>query len=415
MISRRRLLAALTALGLVLAPVATVADDGRWVGAWASSQMTAENEHALPDGAMDDVTLRQVVRLTASGDQIRIRLSNAFGNAPLHIASAALTRPVTRNGALVDPAALTPLTFAGRESVMVPAGAEFISDPVDFRAEALSHLAIILNVADAPSHLTAHPGARATSRMGPGDQTGAAALSDEATFTRWYLLSGVDVMGPPAAGAIVVLGDSITDGYGVAADTDSRWPDILAERLQADPRTAHLSVLNQGIGGNRVLRDGLGPNALARFERDVLGQTGVTHLILLEGVNDLGVLTRDAPATPDAHAALVADMIAAYAQMTARARERGVTVIGATIMPYGGSDYYHPDAANEADRQAINAWFRTSGNVDALIDFDAIMRDPDRPAHLRPEYDSDGLHPSIDGYRAMGEAVDLTLFLAHED
>lgn len=415
MISRRRLLAAFAALGLILGPVTVLADDERWIGAWASSQMAAENEHALPDGAMDDVTLRQVVRLTASGDQIRVRVSNAFGDAPLRIASAELARPATRDGATVDPATITPLTFGGQAEVMVPAGAEFISDPVDFEAEALSHLAVTFHVADAPPRLTAHPGARATSRMAPGDQTGAGALTEETTFTRWYLLSGVDVLGPPHAGAIVVLGDSITDGYGVEADTDTRWPDFLAERLQADPRTAHLSVLNHGIGGNRVLRDGLGPNALARFERDVMGQTGVTHLIILEGVNDLGVLTRDAPATPEVHARLVADMIAAYAQITARARARGITVIGATITPYGGSDYYHPDAQNEADRQAINAWFRAPGNVDAVIDFDAVMRDPDRPNHLRAEYDSDGLHPSIEGYRAMGEAVDLTLFLAHED
>lgn len=415
MISRRRLLAAFAALGLILAPVAAPADDGRWVGAWASSQMVAENEHALPDGALDDVTLRQVIRLTVYGERIRVRVSNAFGDGPLRVARATVSRPTSRDGAAIDPATIRPLNFAGRDDVMVPAGAEFISDPVDYDADALSHLVVTLHIADAPPRLTAHPGARATSRMAPGDQIGAATLTDETTFTRWYLLSGVDVLGSAEAGAIVVLGDSITDGYGVEADTDARWPDVLAERLQADPRTAHFGVLNHGIGGNRVLRDGLGPNALARFERDVLGQTGVTHLILLEGVNDLGVLTRDAPATPEAHAELVADMIAAYAQMTARARARGITVVGATITPYGGSDYYHPDAQNEADRQAINAWFRTPGNVDAVIDFDAVMRDPERPTHLRAEYDLDGLHPSTEGYRAMGEAVDLTLFLADEE
>lgn len=413
-ILRRRLLWGLAALALMGSPLLATAQDDRWVGAWASSQMIAENEHALPDGAMDGVTLRQVVRLTLGGERLRVRISNAFGDQPLHIASAAVAHPSAPDGSAVAPGSSRPLTFSGRTDAVIPAGAIFVSDPVAFRAWALSHLAISLHVADAPPRLTAHPGARATSRMAPGDQVGAARLSGEQTFTRWYLLSGVDVLGPPGAGAVVVLGDSITDGYGVPPDSDARWTDVLAERLQGDPRTARLSVLNQGIGGNRVLRDGLGPNAMARFERDVLGQTGVEYLIILEGVNDLGVLTRDAPATAEAHAQLVDQMIAAYAQMTARARERGITVIGATILPYGGSDYYHPDALNEADRQAINAWFRTPGNVDAVIDFDAVMRDPQRPTHLRPEYDSDGLHPSIAGYRAMGEAVDLGLFVSPE-
>ena len=412
----RMFLAALMALGLAMAaPHEAAARQDRWTGAWASSQMVAENEHALPDGALDDVTLRQVVRPTLSGEQVRVRVSNVFGDGPLHIASAVVVRPVAHDGSAVDPASARPLTFSGRSHAMIPAGAEYVSDPVDFAVSALSHLVVDLHVADAPARLTAHPGARATGRRAPGDQTGAPALNGETTSTRWYLLSGVDVLGPPISAAVVVLGDSITDGYGVQPDTDARWTDVLAERLQADPRTAHVAVLNHGIGGGRVLRDGLGPNAMARFERDVLGQTGVTHLILFKGVNDLGVLTRDAPATPEAHAELTDQITAAYAQMTARARERGITVIGATILPYGGSDYYHPDEANEADRQAVNAWIRTPGNVDAVIDFDAVMRDPNRPTHLRPEYDNDGLHPSIAGYRAMAEAVDLALFLTAED
>jgi peptidoglycan/xylan/chitin deacetylase (PgdA/CDA1 family) len=197
----------------------------------------------------------------------------------------------------------------------------------------------------------------------------------------------------------------------VPTDTDQRWPDRLAERLQAEATTRHLAVINQGIGGNRILRDGLGPNALARFDRDVLGQAGVSHMILLEGVNDLGTLTRDAPVSEAEHKAEVARIIAAYAQMVARARERSIRAIGATILPYGGSEYYHPDRLNEADRQAINAWIRAPGNFDAVIDFDALTRDPARPNHMRADLDSgDGLHPSMAGYRAMGDAVDLALF-----
>ena len=217
------------------------------------------------------------------------------------------------------------------------------------------------------------------------------------------------MVAPAGAAAIVVLGDSITDGYGVQPNTDTRWPDFLARRLQADPRTRHLAVLNHGIGGNRMLLDGLGPNALARFERDVLAQPGVRYLILLEGVNDLGTLTRDAPATPEAHRALVEGIIGAYRQMVERARARGIRAIGATILPYGASEYYHPNALNEADRQAINAWIRAPGHFDALIDFDAMIRDPAAPTRMRADLDSgDGLHPSIAGYEAMAEAVPLS-------
>jgi lysophospholipase L1-like esterase len=203
-----------------------------------------------------------------------------------------------------------------------------------------------------------------------------------------------------------VLGDSITDGHGATTNHDDRWPDILAERLQANAATRRLSVLNQGIGGNRLLLDGLGPNALARFDRDVLAQPGVTHAIVLEGVNDLGVLTRDAPATAQAHAQLVRDIVGAYRQMIERGHAKGIKVIGATILPYAGSGYYHPGPESEADRQAVNAWIRAPGHFDAVIDFDALTRDPADPRRLRKAFDSgDGLHPSPAGYRAMGEAA----------
>ncbi|MET0336215.1 MAG: SGNH/GDSL hydrolase family protein, partial [Caulobacter sp.] len=219
-----------------------------------------------------------------------------------------------------------------------------------------------------------------------------------------------DVLAGPKAAAIAIIGDSITDGFGVTPDTHGRWPDRLAERLQGTAATRHLSVLNHGIGGNRILNDGLGPNALARFDRDVLNQTGVKYVIVLEGVNDLGTLTRDAPATPAQHDALVGRMIGAYRQMVERGRARGLKMIGATILPYGASPYYHPDARNEADRQAVNRWICTPGNFDAVIDFDAALRDPARPERLRADLDNDGLHPSLAGYVFMGDAVPLGLF-----
>ena len=186
---------------------------------------------------------------------------------------------------------------------------------------------------------------------------------------------------------------------------------MLAERLQADPRTRNLAVLNQGVGGGRVLNDGAGPNALARFERDVLAMPGVRYVLILEGVNDLGTFTRDAPQPPEAHAELVHRLIAAYAEMIRRAHERGLVAIGGTIIPFGGFALYHPTEANEADRQAVNAWIRAPGHFDAVVDFDALLRDPAHPERMRAAVDSgDHIHPSLAGYRAMGEAVPLALF-----
>jgi lysophospholipase L1-like esterase len=275
----------------------------------------------------------------------------------------------------------------------------------------MTHLAISFHLPAAPARQTSHPGSRATSWFVHGDQARAPELPGARSIVHWYQLAGVDVVAPAGAAAIVTLGDSITDGSGVQPDTDRRWPDYFARRLQADPRTRRLAVLNHGIGGNRMLLDGLGPNALARFERDVLAQPGVRYLILLEGVNDLGTLTRDAPASPEAHRALVDGIIGAYRQMVERARARGIKTIGVTILPYGGSDYYHPDASNEADRQAINAWIRAAGNFDAVVDFDALMRDPANPSRMRADLDADGLHPSLAGYEAMADAVPLSLFV----
>ncbi len=225
-------------------------------------------------------------------------------------------------------------------------------------------------------------------------------------------MEGADAAG--AAGSVVAIGDSITDGYGVLPERNTRWTDVFAARLRATPATRRIGVVNAGIGGNRVLLDGLGPNLLARFDRDVIARSGVRWAIVLAGVNDIGVLTRDAPATPARHAALVAQVTAGYRQIVARAHAHGIRVIGGTVTPFGGNGYYHPGPASEADRQAINAFIRGSGLFDAVVDFDRLLRDPSQPDRLNPAYDSgDHLHPSEAGYRAMGEAVPLTLFDAN--
>jgi lysophospholipase L1-like esterase len=382
-----------------------------WVGSWASAQQVPEPQNSLPPADLQDATLREHVRLSLGGRRLRVRLSNLFGTAPLTVDAATIARTADPAGATVAADSIRPLTFSGAREVTIPAGAEFLSDPVALDVPPLTSLAISLHFPQAPARQTGHPGSRATSWTARGNQVAAATLQGGKGVAHWYQLASVEVEAGPGAATIVALGDSITDGHGVATDRNTRWTDVLAERLQAAAATRTIGMLNLGIGGNRLLLDGLGPNALARFDRDVLGQPGARWLILLEGVNDLGTLTRDAPASPAERRALVQRMIATYAQMTARARSRGIRIIAGTIMPYGGSAYYHPDAGAEADRQEINRWLRTPGHVDAIIDFDGIMRDPAHPDRLRPDVDSgDGLHPSEAGYRLMGEAIPLSLF-----
>ena len=410
--TRRALgLAAALALTLSLNGPASAQDHGRWVGAWASAQQVPEERNALPADALNDATLRQIVRLTVGGERLRVRISNAFGTTPLRVTATRVARPLSPGGAAIDPTTDRAVTFAGKAEVTVPPGAEYLSDPVAWSAAALSDLAVTIHVDKAPAVQTSHPGSRATSYVTKGDKVSAADLPGALTADHWFQLSGVEVEADKSAGALAILGDSITDGYGVKPNTNLRWPDALMARLQANPKTQGIAVLNLGVGGGRVLLDGLGPNAAARFDRDVLMQSGVRWAIILEGVNDLGTLTRDAPVSDQEHAALVDRITTAYAQMVGKARARGVKMIGATIMPYGGSDYYHPDAANERDRQAINAWIRTPGNFDAVIDMDKVMRDPARPDRLLPAYDSgDHLHPSMEGYRVMARSVPLELF-----
>ncbi|WP_375271054.1 SGNH/GDSL hydrolase family protein [Sphingomonas sp.] len=382
-------------------------DRAHWIASWGSAQMVADGDNALPPERATSLTLRQVVRLSAGGDHVRVRLSNAHGSAPLRIQAAHLALSAAPGSARITGGKR--LTFAGAAAAVIPPGAEIYSDPVALMVAPGADVAVSLFLPAIDGPQTGHPGARATSFTLPGNHVADPVMAGAARATHWYVLSDVEVA--RGAATIVAIGDSITDGYGVAPDRNMRWPDILAERLRARPSSRGIGVVNSGIGGNRVLLDGLGPNLLARFDRDVVARTGVRWAIVLEGINDLGVLTRDAPATSEQHAAIVAQVTAAYAQVVQRAHAHGMEVIGGTLMPFVGNDYYHPGAATEADRQAINRFIRRSGTFDAVVDFDRVMRDPARPDRLAPAYDSgDHLHPSEAGYRAMGEAVSLTLF-----
>ncbi|HEY0303099.1 MAG TPA: SGNH/GDSL hydrolase family protein [Rhizomicrobium sp.] len=379
-----------------------------WVGSWATPQQIPEPRNLLPAEALTDATLRQTVRLSLGGKTLRVHITNVFGTAPLHIRSAHIARPSLILGG-IDPQTDPALTFSGQGGVTIPAGADYISDPIAFDAPPLSDLTISLSYDAAPAQQTGHPGSRATSFYAPGDHVAASELPNAQSIEHWYQIEGIDVLAPASAAAVAVLGDSITDGHGATTDGNDRWTDALARRLAA--ARLNIAVLNKGIGGGKVLLDGLGPNALARFDRDVLAPAGVKWLIVLEGINDLSSPTREAPISPQAHAALVAGLISGYEQIVTRAHAHGIKVYGATILPSMGGTYYHPDAANEADRQAVNAWIRAPGHFDAVIDLDAATRDTTNPAWLLPLYDSgDHLHPGPKGFQAMADAVPLTFF-----
>ena len=337
-------------------------------------------------------------------------LSNAFGNTPLTLHAVRIARPVKVGASDIHPDTDRALTFAGRASVMIPIGAMVVSDQIDFELAPLADLAITIHVRGAPPDVTGHPGSRTTSFFQAGDAVSARALPSAVRVEHWYFLSGIDVAAGPDAAAIAVLGDSITDGRGSTTDGNDRWPDVLARRLQSNDATRDVAVLNHGIGGNRLLSSGLGPNALARLERDVIAQPGVKWLVILEGINDIGARPDDLASgrTP----ATAADIIFALTQIIDRAHSHGILVYGATILPFEGiTDLNYYSTEGEADRQRVNQWIRQSGRFDGVIDFDAVTRDPERPSRLSPAVDGgDHLHPSAAGYRIMADAVDLALF-----
>jgi lysophospholipase L1-like esterase len=388
----------------------TPAQNQAWVGSWASAQQIPEPQNALPPAKLTDATLREIVHLSVGGSSLRIRLSNAFGTEPLHLASVHIARPVSPASDAIKPGSDRELKFSGRPDVSIPAGAVYFSDPIRYTVAPLSNLAVSLYLPSPPAQQTSHPGSRATSYVVHGDLVSAATLPDAQKVDHWFQLSGVDVLSSAHSAAVVALGDSITDGHASTTNGNDRWTDVLAQRLQANASTRGISVLNEGIGGNHLLIDGLGPNALARFNRDVLAQTRVRWLIVFEGVNDLGGLSREGVVPTAQHSDLVQRILASYGQIIERAHAHGIRVIGATITPYVGSDYYHPGPQNEADREAINKWIRAPGHFDAVLDLDKVMRDPAHPDRLLPAYDSgDHLHPGPAGYRAMGSAIPLTL------
>jgi lysophospholipase L1-like esterase len=369
---------------------------GHWVGTWNASPQAASSTVEL-----NGQTIRQIVQVSIGGTRVRVRLSNAYGAGPLLIGAARVGLRST--GASIAAGSDRVLTFNGSESTTIPAGALAISDPVSLRVPDRAELAVSIYVPRNERAATEHSlGLQATYISPEGDFSGADSLPTTTTSQSYYFLTGVEVDASTKSRAIVTLGDSITDGLHSTADANKRWPNRLAERLRSQKGGSKVAVLNAGISGNRVLQDTVGTNASARLDRDVLVQSGVRYLIVLEGINDIGY---PGAATAD-------EIIAGHLQIIDRAHAMGVKVFGATLTPFRAflpGLYYTPDG--EAKRQAVNQWIRTSKAYDAVIDFDKAIRDPSNPAAIRSAYDSgDNLHPNDAGYQAMADTIDLSLF-----
>jgi lysophospholipase L1-like esterase len=410
----------LRTLGLVIALLCSVlgramlaqqpAQGVRWVGTWASAQMLVDGPDLTADD-FRDATLRQVVHISSGGSRIRVRLSNAFGTAPLQIQMVHVAKPASVVNCRIDATTDKPLRFSGNTAVTIPPGADYLSDPIDYPVAPLTDLTVTMYLETPSLHQTGHIAAHTTSCLGARNLISAADMPDAKKFQHWFYLAGVEVESPADAAAVVTLGDSITDGTGSTLNGNDRWPDVLAARLQAGAASRRWSVLNVGIGGNHMLTDGVGPNALARLDRDVLAQPGVRAVIVFEGVNDLGGWTRNGPISKEEHDVFVARLIASYEQVIERAHASGLTVIGATILGYEGAANYHPDAANLADWQRVNDWIRQPGHFDAVVDLDKATADPAHPGRMAPTTGSaDNLHPGPAGYKMMGDAFPLSLF-----
>jgi lysophospholipase L1-like esterase len=402
-----------TLLALCFAGIASAAAPAHWVVAWGASpapQLPDEAQMRTAKLLFDNQTIREIVHTSIASDTVRVRLSNAYGKQAVEIGAVHVA--LHDKGSSITVGSDHAVTFGGRPGVSIAPNGQALSDPVKLTAPA-GNLAISIFLPHAAAGAGIHYGAQQTAYIGPGDLTGAAEMAEPATITSWVFLTGVDALAAEGASTLVAFGDSITDGARSTVDANHRWPDILAERLRARRGGKPVGVLDAGIGGNRVLFDPtnvrFGVNALARFDRDVLAQPGVKYVIVLEGINDLGHPGSSAPLSETVNAD---DIIAGLKQMIERAHEHGLKIFGATLTPFEGTTiqgYFSPE--KEAKRKAVNEWIRTGKAFDGVIDFEKAARDPEHPDRMLPVNDGgDHLHPGDAGYKAMAEAIDLSLF-----
>lgn len=397
--------AIITALGLMLQHLS--AAEGHWVTTWGTAPQLTEPGN-LPPVPLANSTLRQFVRNSIGGKQVRVRFSNAYGTSPVTINAAQLAlAPSTASAGNGDiyPATDRALTFSGAPTTVIPPGLAVYSDPVAFDLPALTNVAITTFFGSiSATTVNGHPGSRTTSFILPSNAVSVASMPAASKTKHWYVITGLEVLGDITSKTVVVLGDSLTDGRGSTDDGNNRWPDVLAQRLLTNSPTANVGVANMGIGGNAIF-GGLGPAAVNRFDRDVLGQAGVRYFILFEGVNDIG--------SGSSSMTTATNLVNAYAQMATKAKARGIRAYGATTTPFGGSGYY--STLHEQERQFVNAWLRTNTVFDGVIDFDAAVRDPVTLTNFQAAFypgvnANDWLHLNVLGYKTMADAVDLNLF-----
>lgn len=372
-----------------------------WVGTWTTAQQIVEPHNLPPAPGLSGNSIREIVQISVGGKKLRVKFSNEFGKQPLIINAAEIA--IALNGGSspeINEKSTRTLTFQGKQNITIEPGKMVVSDAIRLKVANRQDLAITIHYGDCDNKLvTGHPGSRTTSYLAEGNTTD---FSAAAKTDHWYTICGIDIVGNKKTRAVAILGNSITDGRGSTTNQQNRWADNLSRALLDNSFSKDVAVLNLGIGGNCVLRGGLGPTGSKRYDRDILQQEGVKYIIIFEGINDLGG-SRNGEETANG-------LIEAYRKMIAEAHAKGIKIYGGTITPFKGNNYYTPE--HEAARTKVNEWIRNSGEFDAVIDFDLIMRDPHNPEALQSRflYENDWLHPNADGYKTMGSSIDLNLF-----